>query len=144
MSNKLDRLTNQNMIGKIDYLQVKIDELKTNLTSQESRIQANEVDISENKDNIGNVDDLQIEIDDLKTNLTSQDSRIEAIETGIADNMNVIETNQANISSNSDDVDVIEKKLAALTRAFEMEEIDLMSTDDIETNRGWLTSIVSF
>ena len=81
-----------------------IDELKTNLTT---RILANEAGILENKDNIENVDDFQNEIDDLKTNLTSQDSRIEAIEIGIADIINDIETIQANISSNSDDLQVL-------------------------------------
>ena len=76
LSDKLATVMNiQNKNGKIDDLQVKFDELKSNLTSQESRIQANEADILQNKDIIEN------EIDELKTNLTSQDSRIEVIET---------------------------------------------------------------
>ena len=42
---------------------------------------------------------------------------------------------------------VIERKFAALTKAFEMEDIDLLNTEVIGTNRGWisnLNSLVSF
>ena len=89
-----------------------IDELKTNLTT---RILANEAGILENKDNIENVDDFQNEIDELKTNLAT---RIEAVETNIADNINVIETNQANISSNSDDLQVLFKRERSSSRFY--------------------------
>ena len=42
---------------------------------------------------------------------------------------------------------VIERKFAALTKACEMEDIDLLNTEDIAINRGWisdLNSLVSF
>ena len=42
---------------------------------------------------------------------------------------------------------VIERKLASLTKACEMEDIDLLNKEDIGTNRGWisnLNSLVSF
>jgi len=42
---------------------------------------------------------------------------------------------------------VIERKFAALTKAFEMEDIDLLNTENIATNRGWISdlkSLVSF
>ena len=90
LSNKLDQLMkDQNDIGNVDDLQSEIDELKTNLMNQESKIQANEVDILENKG----------DIDTLKVNLTSQDSRIEAIGTKI-------ETNHDSIATNAEDIQV--------------------------------------
>ena len=39
--------------------------------------------------------------------------------------------------------EVIERKLAALTKAFEVEDNDLLNMEDIETNRNLLTSFVS-
>ena len=42
---------------------------------------------------------------------------------------------------------VMERKFAALTKASEMEDIDLLNTENIATNRGWisdLNSLVSF
>ena len=42
---------------------------------------------------------------------------------------------------------VIERKLASLTKACEMEDIDLLNTENVATNRGWisnLNSLVSF
>ena len=90
LSNKLDQLMkDQNVIGNVDDLQSEIDELKTNLMNQESRIQANEADILENEG----------DIDTLKVNLTSQDSRIEAIGTKI-------ETNHDSITTNAEDIQV--------------------------------------
>ena len=38
---------------------------------------------------------------------------------------------------------LMERKLAALTKAFEVEDNDLLNMEDIETNRNLLTSFVS-
>jgi len=38
---------------------------------------------------------------------------------------------------------VIERKFAALTKAFEMEDIDLLNTEVIGTNRGWISNLNS-
>ena len=43
--------------------------------------------------------------------------------------------------------EVMERKLAALTKACAMEDIDLLNTEYIGTNRGWISdlkSLVSF
>ena len=118
----------QDSVGNIDGFQIEIDELRNSLTNQESRIQTNEQDILESKDSLtnhetriqnivensldtmennGKIDDFQDDIDVLNTNLTSLDSRIEAIEANIKTNQdNIVETNEAGISSSSVDLEV--------------------------------------
>ena len=118
----------QDSVGNIDGFQTEIDELRNSLTSQDSRIQTNEQDILESKDSLtnhetriqnivensldtmennGKIDDFQNDIDVLNTNLTSQDLRIKAIETNIETNQgNIVETNEAGISSSSVDLEV--------------------------------------
>ena len=75
-----------------------VDDIKSSLTNQETRIQnivENSLDTMENN---GKIDDFQDDIDVLNTNLTSQDSRIKAIETNIMTNQdNIVETNEASI-----------------------------------------------
>ena len=38
-------------------------------------------------------------------------------------------------------IEALERKLAALTKACEMEDIDLLNTEDIGTNRGWISDL---
>ena len=72
-----------------------------------------------------------------KGTIENMEERIEALERKLAaDETKDIETNK-----------VIERKLAALTKACEMEDIDLLNTENIGTNRGWISTlkeIVSF
>ena len=64
-----------------------------------------------------------------------------------------IETNKQLAAYEKKDIEtnkhfkVMERKFAALTKASEMEDIDLLNTENIATNRGWisdLNSLVSF
>ena len=75
-----------------------------------------------------------------KGNIEHVEERFEVLEKKLAEyETKDIETNKQ--------FKVIERKLASLTKACEMEDIDLLNTEDIGTNRGWisnLNSLVSF
>ena len=75
-----------------------------------------------------------------KGTIENMEERIEALERKLAaDESKDFETNKQ--------FKVIERKFAALTKACEMEDIDLLNTENVATNRGWisnLNSLVSF
>ena len=86
-----------------------------------------------------------------KGTIENMEDRVEVLERKLAAyEKKDIETNKLLAAYEKKDIEtnkVIERKFAALTKACEMEDIDLLNTEDIATNRGWisdLNSLVSF
>ena len=50
---------------------------------------------------------------------------------------------QGSTKNTEERIETLERKLAGLTKACEMEDIDLLNMEDIATNRGWISDFVS-
>ena len=148
LSAKLDRFDdNQGLILKIMVgMQTEIDELKTSLASQDSRIQANEESIAESIANIGKNDDLRIEIDELRNSLASQESRIQTNEQSIAENNANIE-NIDDMRIQIDELDSLlasqESRIQANEQSISESNANVVNIDDFQIQIDELKSSVT-